>query len=46
VGGFGERQRLLFGPWQKEKPACGLVEVDPIWGPGEGISEKVKHGAI
>ena len=42
----GERQRLLFGPCQKEKPACGFVEVDPIWGPGEGISEKVKDGAI
>jgi hypothetical protein len=45
-GDLGERQRLLFGPCQKEKPACGFVEVDPIWGPGAGISEKVKDGAI
>lgn len=45
-GDLGERQRLLFEPCQKEKPACGFVEVDPIWGPGAGISEKVKDGAI
>ena len=46
----GKRQRLLFGPSQERRssPGCGLVEVDPIWGPGgrEGISEKVKHGAM
>ena len=45
---WGKRQRLLFGPSQEKQPGRGLVEVDPIWGPGgrEGISEKVKHGAM
>jgi hypothetical protein len=42
-GDFGKTQRLLFGPCQKEKPARGFVEVDPIWGPAGQVRGSVKR---